>query len=92
MTTGHEPRATSHIAVTLYGKAGCHLCEDAKAEIEALRSERDFELIEVDITTDPVLHRRYGERIPVVAVYGDEAFELGLDRLALARLLDTVAS
>jgi len=78
--------------VTLYGKAGCHLCEDARAEIEALRSERNFNLIEIDITTDPLLHREYGERIPVVAVNGEEAFELGVDRLALARLLDTVAS
>jgi hypothetical protein len=91
MTADHGPRATSH-EVTLYGKAGCHLCEEAKAEIEALRLERNFNLTEVDITTDPVLHRRYGERIPVIAVNGDEAFELGVDRHALARLLDTVAS
>jgi glutaredoxin len=80
------------IEVTLYGKAGCHLCEEARAEVQALREERDFDLTEIDVSTDPVLHRQYGERIPVIAVNGDEAFELGVDRLALARLLDTVAS
>jgi glutaredoxin len=78
--------------VTLYGKAGCHLCEEAKAEIEAARRERDFNLIEVDISLDPVLNRTHGERIPVIEVNGQEAFELGVDRIALARLLDTVAS
>jgi glutaredoxin len=79
-------------SVVLYGKAGCHLCEDARDEIEAVRRERQFDLTEVDVSLDPVLHRRYGERIPVVEVNGDEVFELGLDRLALARLLDTVDS
>jgi len=82
----------STVDVVLYGKAGCHLCEEAKAEIEALRSERDFNLTEVDVALDPVLHREYGERIPVIEVNGQEAFELGVDRVALARLLDTVAS
>ena len=78
--------------VVLYGKPGCHLCEEAKAEIDSLRSERDFNLTEVDVSLDPVLHRRYGERIPVIEVNGQEAFELGVDRIALSRLLDTVAS
>jgi glutaredoxin len=78
--------------VVLYGKAGCHLCEEAKAEIEAVRAEHDFDLTEVDVSLDPVLHRRYGERIPVVEVNGHEAFELGVDRAALSVHLGTVAS
>ena len=79
-------------SVVLYGKAGCHLCEDARTEIEAARRERGFDLTEIDISTDPVLFRKYGERIPVVEVNGEDAFELGVDRIALGRLLDTVAS
>jgi glutaredoxin len=89
MTSADSRQPTA--VVTLYAKPGCHLCEDAKAEIEALRTERDFNLIEIDISLDPVLNRRYGERIPVVEVNGEEAFELGVDRLALGRLLATVA-
>jgi hypothetical protein len=77
--------------VILYGKAGCHLCEDARKEIEALRTESNFNLTEIDISLDPVLNRRYGERIPVVEVNGEEAFELGVDRIALGRFLATVA-
>jgi glutaredoxin len=76
--------------VVLYGKAGCHLCEEARAEIEAVRAERTFELREVDVALDPVLYARYGERIPVVVVAGREAFEYHVDAAELRRLLDTV--
>jgi glutaredoxin len=78
--------------LTLYGKAGCCLCDDARRVIEEVRATRPFELVEVDVSVDPVLHRRYGERIPVVCVDGDEAFELGVDARALAARLDTVTS
>jgi hypothetical protein len=76
--------------VVLYGKAGCHLCEEARAEIDAVRARRPFDLTEVDVSLDPVLHARYGERIPVVLVEGEEAFEFHVDGEELARLLDTV--
>jgi hypothetical protein len=76
--------------VVLYGKAGCHLCEEARAEIDAVRARRPFDLTEVDVSLDPVLHARYGERIPVVVVEGEEAFEFHVDGEELARLLDTV--
>jgi hypothetical protein len=78
--------------VVLYGKAGCCLCDDARAAIESVRAGRPFELREVDVSLDPVLHARYGERIPVVAVDGVEAFELGVRAPELARLLDTVTT
>ena len=76
--------------VVLYGKAGCHLCEDARSEIASVRARRDFVLREVDVSLDPVLHARYGERIPVVVVGGREAFEYHVDPQELERLLDTV--
>jgi glutaredoxin len=76
--------------VTLYGKPGCHLCEDAFQAIERVRRDRDFELKEVDITVDPGLNREYGERIPVVAVDGVERFEFFVDPAALAQALDRV--
>jgi hypothetical protein len=77
--------------VVLYGKAGCHLCEEARAEIQSVRERRPFELTEVDVALDPVLHARYGERIPVVVVDGREAFEFHVDAEELERLLDTVS-
>jgi glutaredoxin len=76
--------------VTLYGKPGCHLCEDAFQAIEKVRTEKHFELREVDVSLDPGLNREYGERIPVVAVDGVERFEFFVDPAALARALDRV--
>ena len=77
--------------VTLYGKAGCCLCDEARAVIEVVATTHAFELEEVDVSVDPGLHRRYGERIPVVAVAGEEAFEYHVDPGALRGLLDRVA-
>ena len=76
--------------VTLFGKPGCCLCEEARAVVEPVCRERGIGLREVDVSLDPVLHRRYGERIPVVAVDGEEAFELHVDAAGLAERLDTV--
>ena len=78
--------------LTLYGKPGCCLCDDARDAIAAVRERHPFELREVDVSLDPGLQRDYGERIPVLEVDGEEAFELRIDPLELGRLLDTVAS
>ena len=74
--------------LVLYGKPGCHLCDEARAEIERVRGDRPFELEQVDITLDPVLNRRYGERIPVLALDGQELFELRVDGDALLQRLE----
>jgi glutaredoxin len=76
--------------VTLYGKAGCHLCDEAREAVATVQAERGFELEEVDIALDPVLHRRYGERIPVVAIDGIDELELIVDADAVRDLLDRV--
>ena len=78
--------------LTLYGKAGCCLCDEAKAALAEVREEIPFDLEEVDVSLDPRLNREYGERIPVVDVDGEEAFELGVDATALRNLLGTVQS
>jgi hypothetical protein len=65
--------------VTLYGKPGCCLCDEARDAIAAVRSRHDFDLEEVDVSLDPALNREYGERIPVVAVDGREELELTVE-------------
>lgn len=77
--------------VTLYGKPGCHLCDQVRAELEHLRKKAPFTLEEVDVSLDVELQRDYGERIPVVAVDGDELCEYELDATARERLLARVA-
>ncbi len=76
--------------VTLYGKPGCCLCDEARAVVARVRAAHPFVLEEVDITFDPVLERRYRERIPVVLVDGEEAFEHHVDASELARRIGTV--
>ena len=78
--------------VTVFGKPGCHLCEEAKAAVERVRGRRSFDLREVDVTLDPVLHREYGERIPVIALDGEELFDYFVDEGVLVERLDRVDS
>ncbi|MFE9662006.1 MULTISPECIES: glutaredoxin family protein [unclassified Streptomyces] len=56
--------------VTLIGKPGCHLCEDAQAVIEKVCGELGATWESKDITQDEELHRLYAEQIPVVLVDG----------------------
>jgi glutaredoxin len=56
--------------VTLYGKPGCHLCDDARAVVQAVCAELGVGWTEIDITGDPELFRAYGEQIPVTLVDG----------------------
>jgi glutaredoxin len=76
--------------ITLYGKAGCCLCDEAREALAEVRAERPFELEEVDVSLDPALHRDYGERIPVVSVEGEELFEYHVDAPLLRQRLDTL--
>jgi glutaredoxin len=77
--------------VTLYGKPGCHLCEEARGVVVAVRAAHPFELEEVDITRDPELESRYRERIPVVAIDGEEVLELVIERSELEDRLASMA-
>ncbi len=75
--------------VVLYGKPGCCLCDEARAAVAEVRAHQPFELEEVDVSTDPELHHLYGERIPVLALDGDELFEFHVDADELARRLQS---
>jgi glutaredoxin len=76
--------------VTLYGKPGCHLCDDARAVVERVRTEHPFELREIDVSLDPQLFREYGERIPVLELDGEELFEFHVDEAVLIEQVDRV--
>ncbi len=73
--------------VTLYGRPGCHLCDDARIVLERIRAMHPFRLVEVDIEADDALLARYLERIPVVALDGEELFDLFVDEATLRRRL-----
>jgi glutaredoxin len=73
--------------VTLYGRPGCHLCDDARELLVEIRAEHPFDLEELDIERDDDLLRRYLERIPVIAIDGEERFELDFDPKAVRSAL-----
>ena len=71
----------------LYGRPGCHLCEDMGAALEEFRSEYGFRLREIDVDGDPGLAARFGALIPVLALDGREICHYHLDPVALRRAL-----
>jgi len=75
------------MTVTLYGRPGCHLCDQALIVIERVRARVPFALEQRDIEADAELFTRYLERIPVVAIDGVEAFELFVDEHEFERAL-----
>jgi glutaredoxin len=56
--------------VVLLGRAGCHLCDDARDVIERVTAELGVQWQEHSIDEDPELVRRYAEQIPVTFVDG----------------------
>ena len=74
-------------AITLYGRPGCHLCDEARDVLLRVHEDRPFTLLEVDIERDDELFKRYLERIPVVCLDGEELFEFEVDEAALRHRL-----
>ena len=58
--------------VVMYGKPGCHLCDDAREIIRSVCGELGVEWSEVDITQDDQLFTQYGEQIPVTFIDGKQ--------------------
>ncbi|WFB08083.1 glutaredoxin family protein [Streptomyces sp. LX-29] len=58
--------------VTLVGKPGCHLCDDAQAVIEEICGELGASWEKKDITQDEELYRKYWEQIPVILIDGEQ--------------------
>ncbi|HEX2358520.1 MAG TPA: glutaredoxin family protein [Solirubrobacterales bacterium] len=86
-----DESAAADAIVKLYARPGCHLCDEARRELEAMRTAgARFDLIEVDIEDDDELLRAYLERIPVIAVGDEVVSELELDAPALEARLATV--
>ena len=79
------------LSVKLYMKAGCHLCEEAEAELDTLQSRYPHRLERVDINTDAELMARYGEQIPVLGVGGRE-YAAPLSRQAIEHALGEAAA
>jgi hypothetical protein len=77
------------IALTLYSRPGCHLCDDMKAVITRVTRELPLAITleEIDISTDADLEARYGVEIPVLLLDGRKVAKYRVTEAELARLL-----
>jgi hypothetical protein len=75
--------------LTVYSAPDCHLCDDAMVVLRRLQVELGFALQELDITADGALHRVYFERIPVVAVDGEELCEYVVEEAVVRKRLES---
>ena len=73
--------------ITLYGRPGCHLCDEARAVIERVCADAATSYDEVDITTSPELMNAYGEQVPVTFVDGHQHDFWRVDETRLRRAL-----
>jgi glutaredoxin len=58
--------------VTVYTRAGCHLCEAAEEAVARVCAELGQTWHAVDVDADPALRAEYGDQVPVVLVDGRE--------------------
>ncbi|ACY99969.1 MULTISPECIES: glutaredoxin family protein [Thermomonospora] len=79
---------TAPVTITLLGKPGCHLCDEAREVIVRVAEEMGADWEEHDITQSPELLRRYWEQIPVTLVNGVQHDFWRVDE---ARLREAVA-
>jgi glutaredoxin len=56
--------------ITLYGRTGCHLCEDALELLQSMKDELNFDIEEILIDGNEELEKMYGEKIPVTHIDG----------------------
>jgi glutaredoxin len=71
------------VVVSIYSKPGCHLCDEAKAQLVKLQSRRKFHLEEVDISRDEKLLAEFETRIPLIWVNGRLVCKYQVDEAAL---------
>jgi hypothetical protein len=80
-----------YIQLTLIGKPGCHLCDDAREAIrdvtQALPDASHIVLEERNILDEPELFDRYADEIPVVLIDGRQHTYWRVDKERLTAAL-----
>ena len=74
--------------LTLLGKPGCHLCDDARAIVLEVAGERGLQLEERNILDDEALLDQYAEEIPVLLIDDRVHTIWRVDPVRLRRALD----
>jgi glutaredoxin len=66
----------STVRITVYGRAGCHLCEEMRDVAAAIARETGATFDEVDVDADPAIAAMYDLEVPVLCVDGVKAFSI----------------
>jgi uncharacterized membrane protein len=56
------------ITVTLYTRQNCHLCEQARTDLEQLQEKYPHKLVVIDVDSNADLRRTYGLEVPVAVI------------------------
>ena len=78
--------------VTIYSRPGCHLCEEAKAQIAPLLQEFGARLTEINIDEDPELRAHYDYDVPVIFLGARKAAKHRVDPAQFRRQLRDATS
>ena len=72
--------------ITLIGRPGCHLCDDARAVVEQVAGELGVGWQEQSVDDDPALRAQWGDHIPVTLVDGSrhDFYRVSPERLRAA--------
>jgi glutaredoxin len=62
------------VEVTILSRHECHLCDVVERMARQVQAEVPFVLIRVNIDEQDELAARYGDRVPVVLIDGQEMF------------------
>jgi len=73
--------------VTIYSRPGCHLCEEARAQIAPLLKEFGARLTEINIDEDSQLRARYDYDVPVIFLGARKAAKHRVDVVQFRRQL-----
>ncbi len=79
------------LVVTLYTRAGCHLCDEAKQQMAPLLAEFGAALREIDVDSDPALRERYTNDVPVIFLGERKVAKHRVDLAQLRRQLRDAA-
>jgi glutaredoxin len=81
------------IALTIYTRPGCHLCQEMKVIVDRVvrDTHEQARIEEIDITNDADLEARYATEIPVLLVNGKKAAKYRISETELTRILKSKA-
>lgn len=91
MLSERDGGVKSPLQVTLYTRAGCHLCDEAKAQMAPLLAQFGAPLREVNVDTDAELRAEYGNDVPVIFLGGRKVAKHRIDVEQFRRQLEEAA-